>query len=60
MPVEGVAGSDAGRTAQVRAANNSDEVRNVEQRRVESENREVEQARQATESGRGDNVDVTV
>ena len=59
MPVEGVAGSDAVRTEQVRAERNTEEVRSGEQRRVETQDREVEQTRQAAEPGRGENMDVT-
>ena len=58
MPVDGITGSDAVRTEQVRAERRSENVQ-VEQRRVESD-RDVTQTRQATESGRGESVDVTV
>ena len=59
MPVDGITGSDVVRTEQVRAERRSDDEQ-AEQRRVETRDRDVAQTRQATEPGRGENMDVTV
>ena len=59
MPVERVTGSDAARTEQVRAESRSESIRIEEQRRADTRDRDVAQARQVTEPGRGENMDVT-
>ena len=57
MPVGGVAGSEGARTEQIRVELRSDDVRAADQRREDAAGRE---SRQVAESGRGENVDMTV
>ena len=59
MPVNGVTGTDAARVEQLRTERRSDEVQVEEQRRTDTRDTDVAQARQVSESGRGEQVDVS-
>ncbi|MBN1761139.1 MAG: hypothetical protein JW863_22615 [Chitinispirillaceae bacterium] len=60
MPLNGVSGTDAARVEQLRTERRSDEVQVEEQRRTNTRDTDVTQARQVSESGRGEQVDVSV
>ena len=59
MPVQGVNHTDTARAGQVRIEQQAEEGRNVEQRRQEDNDREAQNVRRATETGRGEKVDLT-